>query len=126
MMIQGIPTPPPPPVPPLPPIPPIPPDLPAIVQGGSGGPGAAEFMLILAVIVAATLVLWPLMRALARRIEGRSGGADGEVLQELDDLRARVAELEAGQSHMAELENRVDFAERLLAQRAEQSRVVGG
>jgi hypothetical protein len=119
-MLQGIPTPPPPPPPP-----PIH-DLPVIVQGGSDGPGAAQFMLILAFMVATTLVLWPLVRAIARRIEGRAGGADGAVLQELEELRVRVAELEAGQAHMAELENRVDFAERLLAQRAEQSRVAGG
>ena len=37
----------------------------------------------------------------------------------LFDLEHRVAELEMAQERMLELEERVDFAERLLAQRAE-------
>lgn len=34
----------------------------------------------------------------------------------MNDLHARVAELEAQQGRMAELEERLDFAERLLAE----------
>lgn len=35
---------------------------------------------------------------------------------ELEELRARVSELEAERGHLAELEERLDFAERLAAQ----------
>jgi hypothetical protein len=51
----------------------------------------------------------PLGKALADRVAGRhlqgAGRTDGEPSAELEDLRHRVTELE----------NRVDFAERLLA-----------
>ena len=58
-------------------------------------------------------MLWPLMRAFARRIEGR-----GESRPSGRDrtTRARVSEVEVLQHRVAELEERVDFAERLLAQ----------
>ena len=63
-------------------------------------------------------VFWPLMRAIARRIEGK-GRTDPALLEELDHLRARMADLEAMQMRMGELEERVDFTERLLAQKSE-------
>ncbi len=66
--------------------------IPAILMLGIGG----------------TIVLrGPLGKAIARRIEGADApGADVEpVLQELDEVRAR----------MLELEERMDFTERLLA-----------
>lgn len=62
------------------------------------------------------LLLYPLMRAIARRIEG-AGRGDPNLLAEVEGLRARVAELDALQHRLSELEERVDFAERLLAQR---------
>ena len=45
----------------------------------------------------------------------RRGGPGPEVLAEIDDLRARVAELEADRVRLVEVEERVDFVERLLA-----------
>ena len=76
-----------------------------------------EFAMFLAVGLASIGVFFgPVSGALARRISGRA--AVGPDLQpELDELRARVAELEQGQARVQELEERVDFAERLLAQR---------
>lgn len=71
--------------------------IPAILMLGIGG----------------TIVLrGPLGRALARRIEGQASEVvDLEpVMHELDELRAR----------MAELEERQDFTERLLAREREQ------
>ena len=71
--------------------------IPAILMLGIGG----------------TIVLrGPLGRALARRIEGHAAEPlDMEpVLHELDEMRAR----------MAELEERQDFTERLLAREREQ------
>lgn len=70
-----------------------------------------------AMLVAAALLLRPLVRALARRMEGGAAGAD--MTRDVNDLRQRVAELEGDHGHLLELEERVDFAERLLAQRGE-------
>ena len=47
------------------------------------------------------------------RIE-RRGGPAPEVLGELDDLRARVIDLEGDRTRLIEVEERLDFAERLL------------
>lgn len=53
-----------------------------------------------------------------KRLE-RGTAPQPELMGELEELRARVAEGEGLQQRVAELEERVDFAERLLAQRAE-------
>ena len=74
-------------------------------------------LLILAGIVAATIILKPLARALARRIEGK--GAEPALQGELDQLRDQLAELDPLRVRVQELEERVEFAERLLAQRRE-------
>ncbi len=67
-------------------------------------------------IVAAILGRGDVGRALARRIEhGPAGAADGETQAELDDMRGRVAELE----------ERVDFAERLLSRQRETAQLPG-
>ena len=44
----------------------------------------------------------------------RRGGPGQEVLAELDDLRLRLGELEADRGRLLEVEERLDFAERLL------------
>ena len=64
----------------------------------------------------------PLVIGLGRRLEGR--GIDAA---EMDDLRAQVRELEGVQQRVAELEDRLDFAERMLsAGKAESARIEGG
>lgn len=70
---------------------------------------------IVAVISAGVVFRGPLGRALARRLEaGADSQGDQEaVLQALDEVRGR----------MAELEERVDFAERLLSQAREPDRL---
>lgn len=52
-----------------------------------------------------------ILNAKLRKLDDRAPGA--EILAELDDLRSRVHELEGGR--LLELEERIDFAERLLA-----------
>lgn len=99
MMLQAVP-----PVPPLPPLP--------FEQHGLSSP--AIVMIVLAALTAMTLVLWPLARALARRLEGRGGG-DAALRSELEQLHDRLAEVDGLQQRVAELEERLDFAERLLA-----------
>jgi Tfp pilus assembly protein PilO len=76
------------------------------------------------VAVAAVLVLrGPLGRALARRIEGTAGQPDRDVLPAVDQLQTRVAELEQQVDRLHELEERLDFTERLLAQQREQAQL---
>ena len=59
----------------------------------------------------------PLARALADRLRGRRAPeADSALLADVDALGERVRQLEQAQSRMAELEERMDFAERILAQ----------
>lgn len=53
------------------------------------------------------------IRAFQRKLEGQSGGSDTK--RELDDLRARMADLEQVQGRVEELEERMDFSERVLA-----------
>jgi hypothetical protein len=97
-----------PPVPPAVPSPPFDPnflmrlDPPAVV------------MILLAAMVACTIVLWPIARALARRLEGRRP-PDQAIQGDLDHLHERLAEVDALQQRVSELEERIEFAERLLA-----------
>lgn len=97
--------------PPVPPTPPAPPEI--FVQAGPPEEVLIAGVLVVGIIVAG-IILLPIIRAWARRIEGRH--ADPAVAGELDHLRNRVAELEGIQHRVAELEERVDFSERLLAQ----------
>jgi hypothetical protein len=101
------------------PQPPLPPGS-EITLAGSLNDLAAVVLLLGAGLILAALI-WPLIRALARRIEG--GAPSAEMSAELEGLRERVRELEAMQPRMAELEERVDFAERVVAQGREPDRV---
>ena len=104
---------------PAPPAPPAPPVFDGTVMiGHNDGP---PVVLILAFLAVVALILFPLVRAYARRLEGRGSSA---LETEIDELRARMQELELSQSRMAELEERLDFTERLLAQQAESARAL--
>ncbi len=73
-------------------------------------------------VIATGAVAWTVIRvfqgpvgqAVARRIQGKSGGGDPEVLHEVLELRSHVEELS---QRLGEAEERLDFSERLLAQR---------
>jgi len=82
----------------------------------------ALVMTSLAFLAAVVLITYPLIRAIARRIEGRSV-PDRALQAEVEELRARVAELEQRHGALHELEERMDFTERLLAQQREQARL---
>ncbi len=76
--------------------------------------------------VTVTIILWPIVRAIARRLEGRTAPhADPALREEVTQLHARLGEVEVLQARLAELEERVDFAERLLAQNREPGRLKG-
>jgi len=80
-------------------------------------------MCVLAVSVAATFVLrGPIGKALARWIESWGAGEvemlGGGSAQRLNEFEHRLADLEARETRLVELEERLDFAERLLAREA--------
>ena len=78
------------------------------------------------VITGASLIVLGIRRAIALRGSGRTGLTTGEMEAErIAELEQRVAELEAAQVHVADLAERLDFAERLLAQQSPNLRVVG-
>jgi hypothetical protein len=104
---------------PIPPVPPLPPGSEMSVTGSLEGIAAVVLLLGAGLIVAA--LIWPLIRALARRIEG--GAPSPEMQAELDGLRERVRQLEEMPPRMAELEERVDFTERIVAQGREPDRI---
>jgi Tfp pilus assembly protein PilO len=95
-------------------IPPIP-DLVQVVPPWMIMPPPVMALIGLAVVAGTALVLYPIARALGRRLEGRGGNQ--ELQQQLEELRDRVHDLEASQHRVAELEERLDFTERLLTQR---------
>ena len=114
------------PEPPTPPIPPSLPDFdPIVVQ--TGGPAGPEMVMIFFLVaLAATIILFPLVRAIARRIDRAGGAHDPAIQGELEELRARLAEVEAQHHRPADVEERLDFAERLLAQRREPEQIGRG
>ena len=82
---------------------------------------------IVVVMVSAVLgaIVYPVARAYARRLEGSAQTAG--LREELADVYARLEALQQGQARVLELEERVDFAERLLARQrdAESLRLPG-
>lgn len=69
-------------------------------------------------VALAVVFTGPIGKALGQRIAGRGvgGSADPELQRELEHALQRLGDAE---TRIVELEERVDFAERLLQQRAE-------
>ena len=61
------------------------------------------------------------MRALARRLEGK-GATDAALRAEVEQLQQRLGEVDTLHQRVAELEERLDFAERMLARRGRPAR----
>lgn len=99
---------------------PVPPELGGHMAMGGGLSDPAAVIIVIAIMSTVLLIMWPVMRALARRLEG---GASKELLLEVDGLRGRIQQLEDGHARMAELEERLDFAERMLAQSRDPDRL---
>lgn len=89
-----------------------------------------EFEAVLKYIVMAVAIVGIPIGAYAAIVATRAiwiKGEPGQVGQgELQRLEERVAELESHVAHVAELEERLDFAERLLAQGQEERQVGPG
>lgn len=120
---------------PVPPAPPDPGNFPVIVQTPPHFPtpppwvtlpSQVTLLIVLGFMAACTVILYPLMRAVGRRLEGKSGNQVTPALQaEIEQIRHRLGEVEAMQHRVLELEERVDFAERMLSQRREPERLGG-
>ncbi len=113
MMVQG--------VPPTPPAPPAPPFDPNLIFLNDGGPPVL-LLIVIAALTAAVIILWPIMRAFGKRLEGK-GGADPALRADMEQLQLRLGEVDTLHARVSELEERVDFTERLLAQAQPQSRL---
>ena len=84
-------------------------------------PDEAVFFLIVFTLVGFTILAFPLVRAFAERIRPR---ADAGVKDELQGLHDDVlTELRDMRREIAELGERVDFTERLLAKQGEANRL---
>jgi len=100
---------------------PLPPEPGGHMTVGGTLSDPAAVLITIAVMGTLLLLVWPLIRAFARRLEG--GAASNELQAEVETLRSRVQQLEEGQGRLTELEERLDFAERLLAQSREPDRL---
>ena len=81
-----------------------------------------EFAMFLAVgFTSLGLLFGPIGTALGRRLSGRSGPLADPA--RLEELQARLEALESGQHRLAEVEERLDFAERLLATQRDPERL---
>jgi hypothetical protein len=89
-------------------------------------PSQVTLLIVLGFFAACTVILYPLMRAIGRRLEGKNNVVTPALQADLDQLRQRLSEVEAVQHRVFELEERVDFAERMLSQRREPERLGGG
>jgi Tfp pilus assembly protein PilN len=74
-------------------------------------------------LVATTIILWPIMRAFGRRLEGKGG--DAALRAEVEQLQQRLGEVDQLHHRVAELEERLDFAERMLARPGASSMLPG-
>ncbi len=76
------------------------------------------FFLSIFTIIGSTILLFPLVRALAERIRPRGveAGLKDEIQMLRDDM---LTEVQQARHEIAELGERMDFAERLLAKRVE-------
>ena len=108
---------------PVPPVPPAPPSAPVVVMSG-GGTDPAVVAMVIGIMIVAFFLLRPLVRALARRLEGR--GSDPATLDALDEMHVRLDDVDTLRQRVAELEERVEFTERLLSGRPEAPRIGEG
>lgn len=99
------------------------------------GDGAGDFAFWIAVgigQVAFWAAMTPMIKAFAKRIEGKTAADDPRVvvlesrLAAVEDRALTSGEVDNQFIRLAELEERVDFAERLLTQRGEAAKLNGG
>ena len=99
MMLQGVPTPPTPPTPP--------PFDPNLIFLNDGGPPVV-LLIVIAALAATVIILWPIMRAFGRRLEGKAA-TDPALRGEVEQLQMRLSEVDTLHARVTEMEERVDF-----------------
>ncbi len=91
----------------------------------NGFPKPSEGETTASLIATVSLVLLGVRRHFAVRKLGKPGNTTGEMAAErLSELEQRVADLEGVDARVAELEERLDFTERLLARAGERGDLV--
>lgn len=75
-------------------------------------------IVLIGVVIIAVKVFGPIARAWARKLEGKVG--DPQLHAEIDQMRDQLAEVDSLRARVGELEERIEFTERLLAQRKNQ------
>lgn len=79
-------------------------------------------------IVAVTMLGFGLMRTISKHLERKytAGGGESKALRgEIDEMRAQLRGVDDLRERMADLEERTDFNERILAQRRDQQALPG-
>lgn len=78
-----------------------------------------EFLSLVAVVAGFAVILYPLARAIAERIRPRA--LDAGMREELQALRDDLlGELQQTRREIGDLNERIDFTERLLVKKSEQ------
>ena len=87
--------------------------------------GPMVVLSVISISVAAILILrGPIGRALGKRLEGTSA-PDSDLVQRVEELETRLLVVEQVEGRLAEVEERLDFAERLLAGEKKAAQVQG-
>ena len=88
--------------------------------------GAGELAMFLAIGASAVALLFgPIGSALGRRLAGRHEPGDASI--QIEEMRAQVAtEVDDLRNRLVEVEERLDFAERLLAHGGPANQLPGG
>jgi hypothetical protein len=105
-------------------VPPAPLPSPEILVGVGGGPSTEQLIVALggAAVIIGIIFLGPVGRALADGLRHLLGARRGADAAELEAIREEFAAL---RHQLAELEERQDFSERLLAQARERGLLAG-
>lgn len=84
-----------------------------------------EVVIPLAGMAVAVILGFPIIRAVVRRLERRSAEASSSEVaalrSEVAELKGRLADMEDASHRMAELEERLDFTERILTQQRQRA-----
>lgn len=96
----------------------------AMIVGASAARQPEEEVVAIALVFAASLLLFWRRRVALRNVPQETSGE--RAAMRLEDLEACLIELERANVRIAELEERLDFAERLLAQERRSSGLLKG
>jgi hypothetical protein len=78
-------------------------------------------LVVIGIVVTSCVLGLPIVKAVVRRFEGRGPGSltggDERLRMEVEDLRARLDAMELADHRLTDVEERLDFTERVLTQR---------